>query len=101
MARIKGNVIPPQMGLDNFQKSLALGRWTLEYRVVKDNFVVSKGSFKTSLDGRFDMSVEAQNNSMLIVKCLGGLIYISAETQMPISSKDSVIYCPTLHMEPK
>jgi hypothetical protein len=101
MARIKGNVIPPQMGIDAFQKSLALGRWALEYRVAKDNTIISKGVFKSTLEGQYDIGIEAQNNSTVFVKCLGSMTYETAEISMPISSRDSVVYCSTLHMEPK
>jgi hypothetical protein len=101
MARIRGNIIPPQMGIDNFQKSLALGRWAIEYRVVKDNAIISKGSFKSSLEGNYDIGIDAQNNSTVFVRCLGSMSYETAEISMPVSTRDSIVYCPTLQMEQK
>ena len=101
MARIKGNIVPPQMGIDDFQKSLALGRWMMEYRVFKNDSIISKGVFKTSLEGFYDISVEAQNNATLTLRCLGGLSYYSVELSMPVSSPDATVYCPTIHMETK
>lgn len=101
MVRISGNVNPYQAGRVPFQRELGLGRWNMEYDIVKDGKVIRRGSFQSNSDGSFDLNIDAPGNSTVRIRCLGGWGYETTESSVHISNPNDMVSCGTIHMREK